>query len=38
MLVSLWNKEEVGVWLNQIGFGDCIEEFRTNNIEGDSLL
>ena len=25
-------------WLNQIGFGDCIEEFRDNHIEGDSLL
>ncbi len=25
-------------WLSQIGFGDCIEDFRENNIEGDSLL
>lgn len=25
-------------WLNQVGFGDCIEEFKENHIEGDSLL
>ena len=25
-------------WLNQIGFGDCIEEFRENNIAGNTLL
>lgn len=25
-------------WLSQIGFGDCIEEFTDNNIQGDSLL
>jgi hypothetical protein len=29
---------EVNTWLNQIGFGDCIEDFKENNIEGDSLL
>jgi hypothetical protein len=28
----------VSTWLNQIGFGDCIEDFRDNCIEGDSLL
>lgn len=29
---------EVSEWLSQIGFGDCIEDFKENNIEGDSLL
>jgi hypothetical protein len=28
----------VASWLNQIGFGDCIEDFKGNNIQGDSLL
>jgi len=28
----------VSAWLNQIGFGDCIEDFKENNIQGDSLL
>lgn len=36
--VNEWASEEVSSWLNQIGFGDLIEEFKTNSIEGDSLL
>ena len=24
--------------MNQIGFGDCIEDFKEENIQGDSLL
>ena len=38
MLVNEWTKGEVSEWLNQIGFGDCIEEFRENNIAGNTLL
>ena len=38
ILVNEWTNQEVCDWLNQIGFGDCIEEFKENHIEGDSLL
>ena len=38
ILVNEWTTKEVSEWLSQIGFGDCIDDFRENNIEGDSLL
>lgn len=28
IVVCEWGSEEVAVWLNQIGFGDCIEDFK----------
>jgi hypothetical protein len=36
--VNEWTIKEVSEWLSQIGFGDCIEDFKDNNVEGDSLL
>ena len=38
IVVNEWTTKEVSEWLSQIGFGDCIDDFRENNIEGDSLL
>ncbi|KTW28873.1 hypothetical protein T552_01502 [Pneumocystis carinii B80] len=36
--VRLWSEEEVGEWLESNNFGDYMDIFKENNINGDILL
>ncbi|XP_065921049.1 serine/arginine repetitive matrix protein 1-like isoform X2 [Dysidea avara] len=33
-----WGARDVALWLQEVGFGDCAQDFRSNRVDGNTLL
>ncbi|XP_065893772.1 uncharacterized protein [Dysidea avara] len=33
-----WGARDVALWLQEVGFSDCCQDFRTNHVDGNMLL